>query len=540
VNKKGHLSRCSSNDMVVAMNLATLVEDIQSVRSGGYFLYNSDLKFDTVLLRKDVHNIGVPFKSLVKDLGDSIQLRKLLVNMVYVGVVAKLIDIDMSVVRQVVEDFFGHKPAVVDINIQAIEKGYSFASENLKQIHCAIKASPIPNGNKGNILIDGNSAAAMGLVYGGCHFVSWYPITPSTSLVEQFERLASKYRKDDHGKNTFSVVQAEDELSAISMVIGAGWAGARALTATSGPGLSLMAEAAGLSYFAEVPAVIWNVQRGGPSTGLPTRTMQGDLIAARHLSHGDTEHVVLLPSHPGECFTFAQTALDLAEQLQSLVVVLSDLDLGMNLWVTEAFTAPEKPFERGKVLNAKDLEAYIEKHKSFDRYRDSDGDGIPYRTLPGTEHSEASYFTRGTGHAEDSSYSENNEIYAHLQRRLQKKMKTAEKLVPEPILDLGGEASIGFIAYGSSDVAVKEARQLLENKGQSSHYLRLRALPFDDKLESFVVEHERVYVVEQNRDAQLLHLILQKYPRLNDRLRSITHFDGLPLEGEFIVKEVLG
>lgn len=528
VSEQGHLSRRSPYEVVVAMNAATVKQDIQAVCKGGFFIYNSELRVAPGELRKDVTNIVVPFKELVQPISDSIHLRKLLTNMSYVGVLARLFKLDLSLTEAVIADQFDSKKSVVDMNVAALRAGYAFAESNIKEsFPYACKATGKTNANK--ILIDGNTAAGLGFVYGGCTFASWYPITPSSSLVESFEKYANQLRKDREGKNTFSVVQAEDELSAMSMVIGAGWAGARSMTATSGPGLSLMAEAAGLSYFAEIPAVIWDVQRVGPSTGLPTRTMQGDLMFASHLSHGDTKHVVLLPGNPSECFEFGKLSLDLAERLQTLVIVLSDLDLGMNLWMTDELKVSDKPLDRGKVLDAAKLKGLSE----FARYKDIDGDGIPYRTLPGTHESKAAYFTRGTGHDETSKYTEDNEVFRRLLDRLLTKFETAKKFVPEPVVKSDPGATLGFIGYGSSDPAIEECRSL---RGGKSSYLRLRAFPFTEAVRSFIEQHEKIFVVEQNRDQQLYRMLLQEYPEHHTKLQSIRQYDGLPLEGQYVLK----
>jgi 2-oxoglutarate ferredoxin oxidoreductase subunit alpha len=529
VSEKGHLSRRSPYEVVVAMNPATFKQDIRDVLPGGFFVYNKDLRIAPSDLRSDVTNLEIPFKDIVQPITDSIHLKKLLTNMSYVGVLAHLFKIDISMVEQVIKDQFNNKASVVEPNVKALRAGYDYAVANVKA-ESSIKCTHRGNLNDKKILIDGNTAAGLGFVYGGCSFTSWYPITPSSSLVEAFEKYANKLRKDKDGKNTFTVVQAEDELSAISMVIGAGWAGARAMTATSGPGMSLMSEAAGLSYFAEIPAVLWNVQRVGPSTGLPTRTMQGDLLSASQLSHGDTKHVLLLPGTAKECFDFARTSLDLAEKLQTLVIVLSDLDLGMNLWMTDELELNKAPLERGKVLGKEDLKDASE----FARYKDVDGDGIPYRTLPGTHDRKAAYFTRGTGHDETSKYTEDNVVFKTLLQRLSKKFETAKSLVPQPILSFSKTAKVGFIGFGSSDPAIEEARQ---ESGIDSSYLRLRAYPFTAAVEKFIEQHETVFVVEQNRDRQLFQLLLADFPHLYPHLKSIHQYDGLPLEGVFVASE---
>ncbi len=429
-NPQGFTARKEESDIVVAMNPTTIFEDLQSVVPGGFFLYNDEIKFtSSSLSRNDVQLIPLPFKSIADSLSDSGKLKKLLTNMIYVGVLAQWLQMDEVILYQVLQDLFSDKPNVIEMNTNAVKAGIKWAQENPQTLSEHYQAQTISQGNKDKILIDGNTASAMGWLFGGCTVVSWYPITPSSSLVENFHELVKKYRKKGTHVQA-AVIQAEDELASICMVLGAGWAGARAATATSGPGLSLMAEAAGLAYFGEIPSVIWNVQRGGPSTGLPTRTQQGDLSFAYRLSHGDTQHVILLPANPTECFEWGQTCFDLAERLQTLVIVLSDLDLGMNLWVIDELPYPVRPFDRGKVLTTADLE----KIEEFARYRDTDGDHIPWRTLPGTDHPKAAYFTRGTGHNEKAQYSEDPQVYARLLDRLKKSMILPKNTYPNPLL----------------------------------------------------------------------------------------------------------
>jgi 2-oxoglutarate ferredoxin oxidoreductase subunit alpha len=426
VNPQGFVGRKSHSDILVSMNPSTLLEDVKNLSAGGVLIYNSDAGAYEAPEGSNIMVLPVPFKKLAAPATDSVKLRKLLINMVYVGLLAELLGIEASCLESAVADQFAGKESVIGINTKAIEAGQVYAREHLASLDFPYRLKYLGSVNQDKILIDGNSASALGLVFGGCSFVSWYPITPSSSLVETFEAYARQYRRDAAGKANYAVVQAEDELAAISMVLGAGWAGARAMTSTSGPGISLMAEAAGLAYYAEIPAVIWDVQRVGPSTGLPTRTLQGDVLSAHTLSHGDGRHVVLFPASVGECFEFGQLSLDLAEQLQTLVFVLSDLDLGMNFHMAPRFEPPSKPFQRGKVLGKEDLE----KRQAFARYADEDGDGIPYRTLPGTAHPLAAYFTRGTGHDTEARYSESPEDYRRNMDRLMRKWETARHLVP--------------------------------------------------------------------------------------------------------------
>lgn len=523
---EGFTSRRSHADIFMAMNAQTVNQDLESVRSEGFFFYNSELKIATP--RSDITMVAIPFRDIVTPVTSSIKLRKLLTNMAYVGVLAELLKIEDAALNGSIAHQFKGKEDVMEVNRAAVQAGRAYAREHLANLNFPYLAEMVPGGNADKILIDGNSAAAIGLVYGGCSFVSWYPITPSTSLVENFAEFASEQRVNEKGERTYAVVQAEDELAAISMVLGAGWMGARAMTATSGPGVSLMSEAAGLAYYAEIPSVIWDVQRVGPSTGLPTRTMQGDLLSSYHLSHGDAKHVVLLPANAEECFEFGQTAFDLAERLQTLVLVLSDLDLGMNFHIAEKFTARKNPLDRGKVLSAEDLE----KTKAFSRYKDVDGDGIPYRTLPGTEHPLAAYFTRGTGHDEDSRYSEDAEVFKNNLDRLNRKWETAKTLVPAPVVKMDADAKTGLLYFGTTLEAVAEIRSLLSDRKVKTNECRIRALPMSKDVLRFIEQNEVIYVIEQNRDGQLLSILRSEFPEVSDRLKSIRVYDGLPLSGE--------
>ncbi len=531
VDVQGHTARLMQNDIVVAMNPATLLEDQKSLKSGGCFIFNDELKFQTELLRKDINAYAIPFRQIVEPLSDSVKLKKLLTNMVYAGLVSRLLNIPEEIIDGVIEDTFKDKQSVIKTNQAAIQAGRAYAAEHLNADAFPYKVKAKPGANDNRILIDGNTASAMGLLQAGCTFVAWYPITPSSSLVERFESYASKYRRNEKGEALYSVVQAEDELSSICMVIGAGWAGARAMTATSGPGLSLMAEAAGLSYYAEIPAVIWDVQRVGPSTGLPTRTMQGDLLSAYTLSHGDTKHVVLLPADPKECFDLAPVAFDLAETLQTLVIVLTDLDIGMNQYIVDRLQVSKEPYKRGKVLT----EQQLDRGTAFARYKDVDGDGIGYRTLPGTEHEQAAFFTRGTGHDEFAKYSENAHHYRANMERLQKKFETAKKLVPAPEVRLVESSRIGVIYYGSTAEALRES--LASIKSQLST-CRLKSLPFHKDVETFIRSHDRMIVIEQNRDQQLRMILCMEFPDLAHKFQSLNQFDGLPLTAEFLTPQL--
>lgn len=534
-NEQGFTSRKELADVVIAMNPATGLEDQKLLRSGGVFLLSDDVRISEDALRSDIVVVRVPFKKIVGPVTDSPKLRKLLVNMTYVGLLAELLEIPQSTLEEVIMHQFGDKKSVIESNLKAIQAGRDYANQSLGSLKFEFRAVARDKQNEDRILIDGNTAAAAGFVFGGCTFVAWYPITPSSSLVESFIDLAEQYRVEKDGKRNFAVVQAEDELASIAMVTGAGWAGARAMTATSGPGLSLMAETAGLAYFAEVPAVIWDVQRVGPSTGLPTRTMQGDLLSAYYLSHGDTRHVVLLPGTVAECFEFGQVALDLAERLQTLVIVLSDLDLGMNLHGSDRFVYPEKPMDRGKVLDDADLSKVSE----FKRYKDVDGDGITYRTLTGARDPKAGYFTRGTGHNEAGQYSEKGDDFAAKLNRLTKKMETAATLVPQPVVDAQPGVKVGLLVYGSSAESACELRYLLKQKGVEANCMRLRALPLSTEVESYLDCHDRVYVIEQNRDGQLMTILRAEMPQYWSKCHSIRRFDGMPMDPQKLCDQII-
>jgi 2-oxoglutarate ferredoxin oxidoreductase subunit alpha len=527
-SKHGYVARKKEIDIAIAMNPETAREDILSLPAGAVAIYDEMLNLQQY--REDVTCYPVPFDKLTAAACPEAKLRKLVRNMVYVGVVAQLLQMDMACVERELRKQFAKKQRAADLNWDAVQAGYDYAAQSLP------KRDPFVlermHATDGKIIIDGNAAAALGAMFAGVTVVTWYPITPSSSVIEQLIDYMRKYRVDADGKSTFAIMQAEDELAAIGAVIGAGWAGARSMTATSGPGISLMAEFAGLGYFSEIPGVIFDIQRVGPSTGMPTRTMQGDLLSVAYLSHGDTKHVMLLPGSVQECFEFAMAAFDLSERLQTPVFVLSDLDLGMNNWMSDPFGYPEKPIDRGKVLTAEQLE----KAGGFARYRDVDGDAIPYRTLPGTNHPLAAYFTRGSGHNEKGQYSERPDDYEALMQRLTRKFETARTLVPAPVVVQAGKSKIGIIAFGTSDFAVGESRdQLLKEYGVETDYLRLRAFPFTRSVHDFIAQHERVYVVEQNRDAQMLSLLkLDLPPEETVKLRSIRHFNGLPIDARSV------
>jgi 2-oxoglutarate/2-oxoacid ferredoxin oxidoreductase subunit alpha len=531
-NKDGYIARKKEIDFLVAMNPETAREDVMSLAPGAAVLYDEPLNLSA--LRADLIFYSVPYDKLVAPVCPEAKLRKLVRNMIYVGVVAKLLGIEMCEIEKAIRKQFAKKVKAANLNLAAVQAGYDYATATLP------KRDPFyiqrMDKTKGKIIIDGNAAAALGCMFAGVTFISWYPITPSSSLPEATIEYMKRFRIDPDGKATFAIVQAEDELAAIGMVIGAGWAGARAMTATAGPGISLMAEFSGLAYYTEVPGVIWDIQRVGPSTGLPTRTSQGDILSTAFLSHGDTKHILLIPSSAEECFNMAQDAFNLAEQFQTLVFVMSDLDLGMNNWMADPFPYPDKPINRGKVLSKEDLDRL----GGFSRYKDVDGDGISYRTLPGTDHPAAAWFARGSGHNEKGQYSERPDDYEKNMERLNRKFETARSFVPRPEVATNG-SRIGIIAYGTSHWAIVESRdQLRKEYNIETDYLRLRAYPFTREVHEFIKQHDRVYVVEQNRDAQMLSLLkLDLEPLLIMRLRSIAHIHGLPLDARSVTDELM-
>ena len=530
-SKDGYVARKREIDVLVALNPETAREDMMSVQPDGAAIYEENLNLKQY--RDDVVCYPVPLDKITQSICPEAKLRKLVKNMVYVGAVAQLLGIDLGVVESGLRKQFSKKPKVFELNFGAVTAGFDYAKATFtKQDPYFLERM---NETKGKIIVDGNAACGMGAVFAGVTVVAWYPITPSTSLVEAATDLLKKFRVTADGKATFAVVQAEDELAAIGMVLGAGWAGARAMTSTSGPGISLMGEFAGLGYYAEIPGVIFDVQRSGPSTGMPTRTQQSDLLSTAFLSHGDTKHVVLLPGSVKECFEFGYAAFDLAERLQTPVFVLSDLDLGMNNWMSEPFAYPDKPLDRGKVLTAEELK----KMGSFARYRDVDGDAIGWRTLPGTAHPKAAYFTRGSGHNDQAGYTERPDEYQKVMDRLARKFENARKLVPAPVVVKDGSSKVGFLAYGSTDFALRESLdQIKKEHGVSVDYMRVRAYPFAHEIHDFVASHERVYVVEQNRDGQMASLLKLDLPGEQVmKLRSILEYNGLPADARTITDE---
>lgn len=532
-SKDGWIGHKRNVEVLVAMNPETAREDCLEMQPGGAVVYDEPLGLAE--LRSDLLYYPVPFDKILLGVCPEAKLRRLVRNMIYDGVLACLLGIDLEEMRRALYKQFGPKKAkAADLNWGAIVAGHDWAEKNLaKRDPYRIERM---HATEGKILIEGNLAAALGSVFAGCTVFTWYPITPSSSLMEQTIDVLHRFRKDENGKNTFAVVQAEDELAAIGMVIGAGWAGARAMTATAGPGISLMSEFIGLGYYAEIPAVVVDVQRVGPSTGLPTRTQQCDTLKNAVLSHGDTRHPVLFPGSPIECFTLMSDAFDLAEFAQTPVFVNTDLDLGMNNWMSDPFPYPEEPVRRGKVLSADDLERL----GGFARYADVDGDGVGYRTIPGTNHPAAAYFTRGSGHNEKAQYSEKPADYKRNVDRLTHKWETIRSRVPKPETIVDARNKVGLICYGTSRYAAEEGREQLRERGVAADYCRVRAYPFGDEVRDFIAAHDRVYVIDQNRDGQLLMLMKMEYgAELIARLRSIRNYDGVPVDAVTITAAVL-
>jgi 2-oxoglutarate ferredoxin oxidoreductase subunit alpha len=531
-NKDGYVARKKEIDFLVAMNPETAREDVLALAPGAAVVYDEPLKLNE--LRQDLVFYPVPFDKIVAEVCKDARLRRLVKNMIYDGVLSQLLDIDLGQMEHALRRQLGKKLKAVELNLAALEAGKKFAAEHLsKQDPYAV--APMDR-TQGQILIEGNAAAALGCVMAGVTVVAWYPITPSSSLPETLIGYLKKYRMDkESGKATFAVVQAEDEIAAVGMVLGAGWAGARAMTSTSGPGISLMGEFAGLAYYAEVPGVVFDIQRVGPSTGLPTRTAQGDILTVATLSHGDTRHMMLLPATVEECYTMSMQAFDLAERFQTLVFVLSDLDLGMNTWMSQPFTYPTQAPDRGKLLD----DAALQRMGEYGRYKDIDGDGIPYRTIPGD--GMPAYFARGSGHNERGQYSERPDDYVRNLERLARKFDTARRYVPAPVIDVNPQARVGIIAFGTTHFAIEESRDQLSREGNlPTSYLRLRAYPFTDDLTEFINHHDRVYVVEQNRDGQMFSLMRMEIdPSLASRLRSVRHYNGLPVDARSVTDDIL-
>jgi len=536
ISQAGYLARQEKDDIVVAMNPATIQKEIDSVCPNGVLFYADHIQLPET--RTDIHLYPMPVKKIMHEAEISPSVRDYVANMVYVGIVGQILGLDMDKVHLALNFHFKGKDSAVNANWKIVETAANWEQENLKK-EDPYKLQSLPALND-FIMADGNTAAALGAIYGGVQFNAWYPITPATGISESLNEYLPQLRRDpETGKDTFVVVQAEDELSAVGMAVGAGFAGLRAMTSTSGPGLSLMSEYLGLAYYSETPIVVWDVQRMGPSTGLPTRTSQGDLTQAYFISHGDTQYVLLFPGSVNECFEFGWRAFDIAERLQMPVIVLSDLDLGMNEWMTRKFEYPDLPMDRGKVLWENDLEKMLRiRNGDWGRYLDIDDDGIPYRTIPGNMHPKSAYLARGTGHDEYAQYSEDNVTWEKGQKRLEKKYHTAKKFVPRPVIQTGPAAAFGIIAYGSTDQAILEARDLLLADGVSTDYCRIRALPFTSEIKRFIEENSKIFVVESNRDGQMFQLLQMTYPGLAEKLVRICHSDGLPLTARWICESI--
>ncbi len=533
LSKSGYIARRDEQEIVVAMNPASFAKDLDSVSPGGGFFYADDIKIP--IGRSDISIYPMPVKALARNSDVSPNLRDYIANMVYVGVLVQMLGISMEAIQQALNFHFKGKESPINSNLGVIRSGAEWASQNLKKTDPFFVETCDQTG--GLIMADGNTAGALGAIYGGVQFAAWYPITPASSLAESLNVYLPQLRKTSEGKQTYAVLQAEDEIAAIGMAVGAGWAGLRSMTSTSGPGISLMSEYAGLAHFAEVPIVIWDVQRIGPSTGLPTRTAQGDLTEVYFLGHGDKQNVILLPGSVQECFEFGWKAFDLAERLQTPVFVLSDLDLGMNQWMTKPFEYPDLPMDRGKVL----WETGLDKLNGiWERYKDIDGDGIPYRTVIGNRHHAAAYFTRGTGHDENAKYSEEAVNWEANMLRLKRKYAAARSLVPKPVFEKTTGTKVGLLTYGSCEAAVREARVLLNHaRGPKTDFLRMRALPFTKDISDFIKNHERIYIVEANRDGQMRQILSAIMPDQASRLRSAAHSDGLPLTAKWIEETIL-
>ncbi len=530
-SQEGYTARRETTEILVAMNHATFLEDLEGLVGGGVCFYPDHIAKPD--LRDDVVFYPMPVREIIKANDPPRELRDYMSNMVYVGVVSQMIGIEIEAIRGALESHFKGREKPINMNMSIIEDAANWASENLvKEDHYYVQAG---DQTDDLILLDGNTAAALGAIYGGLSFTAWYPITPASSLSDALKGYLPRLRRDEEGKQTYAVIQAEDELAAAGMTVGAAWAGARAMTSTSGPGISLMAEFVGLAFFAEIPIVIWDVQRMGPSTGLPTRTSQGDLLFVRFLGHGDTQQIMLLPGNLEECFEFGWRAFDLAERYQTPIFVLSDLDLGMNLWMSAQFRYPDEPMDRGKMLSAEDLDEIGE----FARYRDVDGDGIAYRTLPGTDHPKAAYFTRGTGHDDAAVYSERPEHYVENMERIARKLETARVNLPAPVISTQDGARIGLIGFGSSDPAIVEAIDRLKDEGMLVDYLRIRAVPFSDEVPQFIDAHERSYVIEMNTDGQMYQLLQLAAPENALKLSKLNLNNGLPLSARWITESVL-
>lgn len=536
LSKNGYLARVEEDDIVVAMNPATINKEMDYIVPGGVLFHPDDLKI--LNGREDIIYYPMPIRKIIKESEVSPSLKDYIANMVYVGILAQMLGIDLEIIRSALKFHFKNKEKPVNLNMEVIGKSAEWAKENLKKTD-PYYVEPI-DGNEGWIMTDGNTAGALGSIYGGVQFTAWYPITPASSLAESLHEYIPELRYDPvTGKQTSVIVQAEDELSAIGMAIGAGWGGLRSMTSTSGPGLSLMTEFLGLAYYAEIPVVIWDVQRVGPSTGLPTRTAQCDITFVNFIGHGDTDMIMIFPGSANECFEFGWKSFDISERLQTPVVVMSDLDLGMNEWMTPKFTYPGEPMDRGKILWEEDLQIMLDKFKDgFGRYKDIDGDGITYRTLFGNQHPKASYFTRGTGHDEYGKYTEDPVIWEESLMRIKRKIENGKQFLPLPVIKSNSNKN-GIICVGSAAFPVEEALDLLSAKNKNFDYMRIRSIPLHDEVVDFIREHEEVYIVELNRDGQLAQIITLKAPDLASKIKKINKIDGMPLSAKWIVNEIL-
>ena len=532
ISEKGYLARRDGIDFMVAMNPQSYQADLEEVVPGGYLMFDSSMP--RIWPRDDINIIGIPIAQMCAQKWSDPRQRQLFKNMVYVGALTALLDMDLNALEGVISDQLRGKEKLIGANLEAVQLGREYAQEHFQcPLPIQVRTS---NSTDGKIMVSGNDAAGLGALYAGATVCAWYPITPSTSLAEAFERYCKRLRKDADGRYNHAIVQAEDELAAIGIAIGAGWNGARAFTATSGPGISLMSEFLGLAYFAEIPVVLFNIQRGGPSTGMPTRTQQSDIISCAYASHGDTKQVLLFPKDPNECFTMAADSFDLAERLQTPVMVMSDLDIGMNDWMTDEFAWDDaRVHDRGKVLNEAELEAA----ESWGRYQDVDGDGIPYRTLPGTHPTKGAYFTRGTSHDESARYTEDGVIHARVLERIARKIDDGAEILPQPVRTTASETSkVGIVYFGANTAAVNEGLDLLKDEGQAVNTLRIRAFPFSKAVRDFIDDHDLVFVMEQNRDAQMRSLLITELECSPQKLVPSLSFDGTPMTAKFVCDAV--
>ncbi len=535
-SKDGYVARAEVNEIAVTMNVDTVAEDIAKLPPGGVCIIPKEWNYTKS--REDIIYYEIPVDPMVKEAGVHSDLRERVANMVYVGACAQLFEIPLDIVWQALLSNFNGKEKPAKLNYEIVTRAYEWTAANIVK-QDPYKYEPMAGGNKGKLVITGNEAAGIGALFGGVQVVAWYPITPSTSLIDAMFENQGLRKDPDTGLNTVAILQAEDEIAAIGSIIGAGWAGARSMTSTSGPGISLMSEFAGLSYYAEIPCVVWDVTRIGPSTGLPTRTGQGDLMSLYTLSHGDTAHIVLIPGSVAECFEFGWRAFDVADQYQTIVFVMSDLDLGMNNWMSDPFAYPDQPVNHGKMLKLDSLVKFIEDKGEWYRYKDYDGDGIPYRTIPGTDHPRAAYFTRGTGHNERAGYSERSEDWVANLGRIKRKINNARATLPQPVVDFDSKKKIGIISYGTNDPAIVEGRDKLAAAGIETNYLRIRALPLADSVREFIEGHERVYLLENNFDGQMAQIIRMETNKSTEHMITLALGDSLPMTAKWVFDHIV-